>query len=295
MKPVRLIIGVVAIAAFASCSKKLSTDPLSFSVTTNSTTYHAGDTVHFTFTGDPNIISFYSGENGHNYAYINRTTIDGTPQLQFTSYAQYGAQLNTLQLMVSNDFTGTYDSTHIAQATWTDITSRATLSTGANNTPSGIVDLSDFLAQEKPIYIAFKYNGVSGTTQKTWTINNLTLNLLEADSVTMLPITTLATAGWYQVSLKNPAAVWSISTTQLHIGGGNATAADNDDWVISKLLYLNSVLPDVAVPIKNITEKVNSFDYVFSKPGTYKVVFLAANASADEQSSMTKEIDLTIQ
>ncbi len=294
MKHIRLILGVAALTAFASCSKNLSIKPLSFEVTTASKTYKVGDTVHFNFTGNAGFISFYSGENGHNYDYRERTTIDGVPQLQFTSYAQFGTQLNTLQLMVSNDFSGTYDVTNVGQATWTDVTSRATLSTGANNTPSGIVDLSDFLAKKKPIFFAFKYTGATGSTQKTWTINNLTLDLLKPDNTT-LPITDIASAGWKQVSIQNPAVVWTFNATQVRIAGGNAAADDNEDWAITKLLYLNNVAPDVAVPIKNITQIVNSYDYVFTQPGTYKVVFLAANATADEQASTTKEINLTIQ
>lgn len=294
MKHIRLIVGIAALSAFISCKKELKINSLNFGVTANATTYNVGDTVHFTFTGNPDFISFYSGVDGNNYDNRNRTTLDGKPQLQFTSYAQFGAQQNTLQLLVSNNFSGTYDVANIGQATWTDITSRATLSTGANNTPSGIIDLSDFLAQKKPIYFAFKYVGATGSTQKTWTINNLILNLLKPDNNT-LPITDLASAGWKQVSIQNPAAVWTFNATQVRIAGGNATAADNEDWAITKLLYLNNVAPDVAVPIKNITQKVETFDYVFSAPGTYKVVFLAANATSDEQNSTTKEINLTIQ
>lgn len=294
MKHIRLILGIVALSAFISCKKDLKIDSLNFGVTSNATTYKVGDTVHFNFTGNPDIISFYSGEDGNDYANHERTTADGAPQLQFTSYAQYGTQLNTLHLLVSSNFSGTYDSSSISQASWTDVTDRATLSTGADNTPSGIIDLSDILAQKKPVYIAFKYTGTSGSTQKTWTIKNLTLNLLKTNNK-ILPVTDIASAGWKQVSILNSAAVWSISASQLRIGGGNATADDNEDWVISKLLYLNNVSPDVSIPIKNITQKVKGFDYIYSSPGNYKVVFLAANATADKQESTTKEIDLTIQ
>lgn len=294
MKHIRLVTVLLTSMAFASCSKELAFEPLSFGVTTSSTTYKVGDTVHFTFTGSPDIISFYSGEEGNNYAFRERTTLDGKPQLQFTSFAQYGTQLNTLQLLVSNDFTGTYTAAQINKATWMDITTKATLSKGADNTSSGVIDLSEFLAQKKPINFAFKYTGTTGSTQKTWTIKNLTLNLLKTDN-NVLPITDLASAGWRQVSIKNSAAVWTIKPTELRIAGGGDKADDNEDWIISKLLYLNQVLPDVAVPIKNITQKRNSYDYVFSKPGNYKVVFLAANATADQQQSTTKEIDLTIQ
>ena len=294
MKQIRLITGLAVMIAFASCNKELTIKPLSFTATTSASTYKVGDTVHFKFTGNPDIISFYSAEDGHDYANRERTAAEGKPQLQFTSYAQYGTQVNTLQLMVSTDFTGTYDAASIAKATWTDVTDRATLSTGGNNTPSGIIDLSDILAQKKPVFMAFKYTGVTGSTQKTWTLKDLTLSLLKTNNK-VLPITDLASGGWKQVSIKNPAAVWSINATQLRIAGGNGSAEDNEDWVISKLLYLNQVAPDVSVPIKNITQQLDSYDYVFTQPGTYKVVFLAANATADKQQSTTQEIVLTIQ
>ena len=293
MKHIRLIVGISALFAFISCNKELKIDSLNFGVTTSKTTYQVGDTVHFNFTGNPDIISFYSGTDGNDYAFKDRTMADGASQLQFTSYAQYGTQDSTLQLMVSNNFSGTYDSTNVVQATWSDITNRAMLSTGQDNTPSGIVDLTDFLTQKKPVYIAFRYTGDTGSTQKTWTIKNFTLNLIKTNSK-IIPVTDIASAGWKQVNILNSATVWSINATQLRIAGGNA-AAENDDWVISKLLYLNNVAPDVAIPIKNITQIVSSYDYVFTQPGTYKVVFLASNATADKQESTTKEIDLTIQ
>lgn len=294
MKHIRILMGLATIALIASCNKDLPYEPLNFNVTTSSSTYKVGDTVHFNFTGNPDIISFYSGEEGNNYEYRERTSADGKPQLQFTSYAQYGTQVNTLQLFVSNDFTANYNADGISKATWNDLTSQATLSTGADNTPSGIIDLSEILAQKKPVFIAFKYTGETGGTQKTWTLKNLTLNLLKPNNST-LPITDLATAGWKQVSILNPAAVWSISSSQLRIAGGNGTADDNEDWLISKLLYLNQVLPDVSIPVKNVTENTDSYDYIFSEPGNYKVVFLAANANGDKQESTTQTIDLTIQ
>lgn len=294
MKHIRLILGMAALTAFVSCSKNLAIKPLSFDVTTSSTTYRVGDTVHFNFTGNPDIISFYSGEPGTNYANRNRVILPGISQLQFTSYVQNAIQLNTLKLLVSNNFNAMYDSANVLNGTWTDITSRALLSTGVTGTPSGIIDLSDFAAKNLPVYIAFKYNAVTGTIQPTWTIQSFNLNLLQPDN-TIMPIATISNAGWKKVNILNPAAVWNITATQLSIAGGNATAATNEDWAISSLLYLNKVAPDVAVSIKNITQVLNSYDYVFKIPGVYKVVFLAGNATADAQQSTTQEVDLTIQ
>lgn len=294
MKRFPFLIAALALIGFSSCSKKLSIEPLSFNVTTSSTTYRVGDTVKFNFSGNADFISFYSGEPGNNYANSSRITLPGISQLQFTSYTQNGTQQNTLKVLVSNNFNGLYDSANIYKATWTDITSRATLSTGVTGTPSGIIDLSDFAAQNKPVNIAFKYVAATGSIQPTWTIQSFNLNLLQPDN-TLFPIATIANAGWKQVSVLNPAAFWGITATQLSIAGGNATAASNEDWAISSLLYLNKVAPDVAVPIKNITQVLDSYNYVFSKPGLYKVVFLAGNATADAQQSTTQEIALTIQ
>ena len=294
MKRVSFLIVVAASVVFASCSKKLSINPLSFNVTTTSTNYKVGDTVRFLFSGNADNISFYSGEPGTNYANRNRVTLPGLSQLQFTSYFQNTTQQNTLKLLVSNNFNGVYDSANIYMATWTDITSRATFSTGVTGTPSGIVDLSDFAAKNMPVNIAFKYVATTGSTQPTWTIQSFNLNLLQPDN-TVLPVATIANAGWKQVNVLNKAVAWAITATQLSIAGGNATSASNEDWAITAPLYLNKVAPDVAVPIKNITQVLNSYNYVFSQPGVYKVFFLASNATVDEQQSTTKEIDLTIQ
>ena len=110
-----------------------------------------------------------------------------------------------------------------------------------------------------------------------------------------LPVTDIGSAGFKQVSILNPAAVWSINATQLRIAGGNETAEENEDWAISKLLYLNNVAPDVAIPIKNVTQNSTTFEYVYSQPGNYKVVFLAANANGDKQENTMKTVEINIQ
>ena len=57
----------------ASCEKELEPKPISFDVTTAGKTYHAGDTVFFTLSGNPDIITFYSGQPGTDYAFKDRT------------------------------------------------------------------------------------------------------------------------------------------------------------------------------------------------------------------------------
>ncbi len=85
------------------------------------------DTVRFTFTGNPYYLTFYSGEPYHRYEYRDRETAGAGSAIVFHLCIDNGVTgTNTLALMVSTDFSGVYDSTNIYNATWTDITSKAT-------------------------------------------------------------------------------------------------------------------------------------------------------------------------
>jgi len=158
----------------ASCNKEISdiTSP-TFDVTVASTTVQAGQPIKFNFTGNAHTISFYSGETLKEYNYKDGRVIDVTgagATMEFTSSQQIVAgttwQPNQLSILASNDFNGDYSSLDkVKAATWTDITSRFTLSPGTSTafTPSSPantkVDISDLLSADakKPIYIAFKY------------------------------------------------------------------------------------------------------------------------------------------
>ena len=100
--------------------------------------------------------------------------------------------------------------------------------------------------------------------------------------------------GWQQVDFKNPAAVWSITTAQLLMFGGNATADDNEDWVISKGFNPWQIAPDAGVGLKNVSGVMNEYAYVYKNPGTYKVVFDASNVRYNGEKRLTREVTLTI-
>jgi hypothetical protein len=68
-----LVYLLVAVIICTSCEReKVSVPSLEVSVT--SATYKAGDTVTFNFKGNPDNITFYSGEPGHQYEHRDRTT-----------------------------------------------------------------------------------------------------------------------------------------------------------------------------------------------------------------------------
>jgi hypothetical protein len=289
-------IAVLLMMAFA-CTRTAVTAP-DFNVTLNSTTYKAGDTVYFTFSGNPDFVTFYPGDSAHAYKNRERFTAAGTPQLQFSSLMATGTQDSTLHVMISTDFAGPYDSTSIYQAHWADITARAVLSTGGTtSTPSGIIDLSDYGNDGKPVYLAFKYLGFkTASAQRTWTIPTFSvINLLKEENTNMPVAGTLGDGGWIGVNMKDSVVKWSVSATQLQIKGGAANSNETEDWVISKGLSLNKAVADVGLPVKNISaNKVKTYYYIYNKPGTYTATFAVSNTTVYDNKSGVKELQITV-
>jgi len=292
----KLFIIAVIIVFAAACNKK-TVDATGFSVTTDKETYTLADTIRFSFTGNPWYLTFYSGEPYHKYEYSDRVTAPGVPQLSFSTQMATGSQKNTLRLMVSTNFSGVYDSTNIYQATWADVTDKAILATTNTATVSGTIDLTQFITNDQPVYIAFKFIGSAGSAQRTWTIKSVALtNVLADNTAYSLWGIAESTAGFKSVPMKAPGVAWTISTTQLLIKGGTTTSSpEAEGWVISKPLNLSKVLPDTGTPLKNMTTTMSSFSYMYDIPGSYKATFVAANISRYDDKSDVQEVPITVQ
>lgn len=183
---------------FTSCEKINTILPFDFDVKsvrvdgTATNEFLLKDTVRFTFTGNPDVITFYSGKVGQRYDFRNREEAIGKPVVTFLSAMSAAGQTNTLSLLVSPDFKGVIDSVkweivkrdtintskRITEATWTDITSQAKWSDGTSNTAvnSGEVDLSDIASKYKQVYLAFRYTALPDKVQPKWTITGLQVN-----------------------------------------------------------------------------------------------------------------------
>ncbi|MEV4886380.1 DUF5017 domain-containing protein [Chitinophaga ginsengisegetis] len=287
---------LIIVIIFISCAKEKVTTP-SLEVTTSSLTYKAGDTVTFNFTGNPDNITFYSGEPGHNYEFRDRTTAENDLQINFKSLVQFGLIYKNLQLLVSNNYSGAADTTSVRAATWTDISDRAVFSTGQDNTPSGTISLKEFADPKNTaarIYVAFKYTDYKKTQgQNRWVIRTFEANNISADGV-VSPLAVLSSGGWKAFDFKNPASVWSVTTAQLLMFGGNKDADDNEDWVITKGFDPFYIKPDAGVALKNISTVLPSYKYVYAKPGTYKVIFDVSAVRYNGEKRTTKELTLTI-
>ncbi|MBS1567303.1 MAG: DUF5017 domain-containing protein, partial [Bacteroidetes bacterium] len=183
MKKIYAIVFPAALLCIAACTKKLAVDMPSLSVSLDpkrlvgdTFVYKLGDTTNFIFNGSAGNIAFYPGDAGRAYDNRSRTLALGAASLSFSSKAEFGTQTNTLQLLAISKLK-LLDSASVVNAAWTDITSRAALATSATVVNSGNINVTDLVSGAgDSLFIAFKYSGVTGSTQRTWTITNFTIN-----------------------------------------------------------------------------------------------------------------------
>ncbi|NDW08720.1 DUF5017 domain-containing protein [Dysgonomonas sp. 520] len=251
------------------------------------TEYHVGDTVTFRFSGNPDNIVFYSGETGHNYELKDRLYADNDLLVDFKSYVSLGVIDQNLQCYVSNDFNGVYDETNVEKATWTDISHLFTFSTGADQVPSGVVNLKSYVSEvdTAQVYFAFRY---TDTGQKNrWVIRTINVDKVSPEGV-KTTLATMSTMGWKAVDFST-ADKWTITSAQLLIQGKEP---NNDDWVISKPFRVKTSIADEGVALKNISTKMNEYKYVYQEAGTFKAVF--ATSSVWYSGSEYSETEVTV-
>ncbi|RZK43418.1 MAG: DUF5017 domain-containing protein [Pedobacter sp.] len=294
----KIYTAILGLLVLTSCKKLEVTDP-EFNVSTAKTTFKVGEVVNFALTGNPDLITVYRGIPGENYEFRTRVEANGIPQLNFTTLIQNPGQLNTLRLMASSDFSGKYDPAGVAAATWTDITSRAVLSTGADNTASGTIDLSDLKVAGKPLYLAYKYQGYEHATlrQPAWFIRTFNVNNVLPEGRTSV-VSAIAQVGWVAVDVKNPSVVWAVPATGQATINGTGTDAinvDNEDWLISRAFNLSAVSADIGTGLKTATTTLSNYTYTYTTPGNYTATFIATNASKDDSKQIVRQIALTIE
>jgi hypothetical protein len=336
---IQRIFPFVLVLLSLSCTKDFQAGNVDFDVKIVNTsklaavTFKAGDTVSFIFNGNPDRISFFSGEKGRRYEYRNRVSDTSTNvQLYFSTALNTPAASGSLSLLVSTDFKGytqnnAIDSINIPLATWTDISSRAAFATNATTVNAGPVKLADYAAAGKPVYLAFKYLANSGVTQSKWTVSNIGVRHITNDttyvidsSAFILPVTFPSwtiSPGWGAVNVSNPALKFSptvsAQTATAFVVGGNGTAATaekTENWIVTGPLNLSRVLPDAGVPVKDMTSNAATTSYAgintttpafanyayrFMRPGIYNITFLASNDNTNGQNVVAKTYTITVQ
>jgi hypothetical protein len=318
------ILAALSFVFWTACTEEhtIVLEPSDFDVKTAASTYKVGETVQFDLAGNPDVITFYSGELGSKYENRMRTQLAGAPKLLFQAQMQQGKFSNgdTLQLLVASNVKSA-DSASLIGATWTDITNRNTKWAKTMSTTfvaSDTIDLADFNTAES-VSLAFKVIGKKDTSvaQRKWSIQNLVVNNNLPDGTVTPVVSTFANAGWIQLSTKNFAYAWDVGTPNVsgvtalkNTSGGTIRTAypitfepsttkgtdDNEDWLISSPINLKTVKADAGFVVKNTTSAPQTnYKYVFKKAGVYTVNFVGLNANITDKKEVVKQIQVTIQ
>ena len=305
---------VYPIAAFLlfSCTKPGVVTP-EFNVSTEKSTYKVGENVVFNLSGNAQVISFFSGEPLKDYAFKNDRIIQpGFLNVSFSTGVAYGTHPDLLSVWVSNDFNGKYTMEDVLAATWTkDISKDFILAPNSMNStatassvPSGVVDIKAAAVDKtKPLYLAFRYYKTPdavGGTQRNWFVRNLNIQTGTILGTQVLfsdtrNLNLIYDHNFTTDALKNSTLSSSSMTIRVPSTLPNDTV---QVWAITPPLSVADFDngPDRPVPIRGYRdETLKTYEYVFNKPGTYNVVFVAKNSNIyGESGEIIRQIPITI-
>lgn len=317
---------------FTACENELTQDAeLSVNVSTDNGVSFDGQTIsvkkgtpiQFHFNGDPDFLTFFSGEPGSEYRYRQRVTVDeseiASSILKFTVTPQYGKPANTLTMFVSKDFPGLeknnfeVDSVLVEQHPWETLIP----SSDFPETPkaqSYEIDMRPYMGQR--IAIAIRYLGQDITsTQSRFTFNNMQIvnqmsngqeTTLAATSFGFTPINMLnkhnlsdqksmTSNRAYGTVTNNTSGIWNFTNMNaFFIHSSSANTALKYSWLVSNLFVVNACSPDTGTGLKNITQTVDTYNYTYNEPGTYTATFVGTNGNYKKETSVVREYKVVV-
>ena len=313
--------GILLAALFASagCSKEDSVDMPSFEVTLPGSVFKVGEPVAFSLSGNPDIISFYSGEAGNAYEYKDKDRITPAEMtLSFTTLASSGTAGYPNPAMApisySTDFDGDYTEEGVRRATWTDISDNFKFPTDVGQSiPSGTMFIDDlFPADGRPLYFRFHYQvdkfdqsaaGGKGNGRTQVNIQNFLINGMTASGST--PVYDVLTSGWQCVLTPSyddcpTANLPSMPGTspRILLRSDFRPTQDRECWAVSGPLYRAEDVntgPDMGVGIKTVSDPgVMRYEHTYTTPGTYTVTFVGANSNVYGRKEVVRQLTLTV-
>ena len=312
----KTIIITAALMAFCACEHDIErvTD---FNVTLDAeNTYIAGEPVRFNFDGEVDNVIFYSGETGSQYQYKDRYTVPAedvlAANLDMDFQARYGVA-GALEIWVSKSFEGLNGADGAADRAaiqamvdggmqgWTKLDYQEGAST---KWTEQTFDLSEYVEN---FCIAFHWCPTDITaTQRTYWINgSLSLEIADTDpskmDISEFGFKTVMMNEEIEDPYKKNAGNGSIILNNPGTGalifqgvGANALPYALDGWAISTPAPLNRVANDKSVVIKNLQNYMNTYEYVWNKPGTYEVVFVGTNSDYLSATAQVKTVTINI-
>lgn len=327
-----LMAASIASLTFASCESEFTKDAeLNVNVMTNESVNFDGQTitakkrtpVEFLFSGNPDFLTFFSGENGKKYEYRERTTVDESEiessTLKFTLTPQYGNPAGILTMYVSSSFPGiekgnfTSDSILVEQHSWEVLIPPTDFPTTLKSKTYEI-DMKSYIG--KRIAIAICYKGQNkNVAQSKFTFSNMQIvnsmsngqkTVFAAGSFGFTPVNMLnrhnlpdqksMTANRaYGTVTNNTSGIWNAKDwNTFFIHSSNANTALKYSWLVSNLFVVNACSPDFGTGIKNVTQSLNSYRYAYNEPGTYTATFVGTNGNYKQEKSVIREYKVVV-
>lgn len=294
-------------------------------------TVKKGSPITFQLGGAPDFLTFYSGEAGKEYRYKDRTEVNPdeitSSRLQFSLQAQYGKPANIMQILISDDFPGLAtnnfkaDSTLVEQHEWQTLIPQAELPQKAT-TISYDVDMTPYLG--KRIAIALRYEGIDNSAvQSRFQFNNMAIvNTMENGLVTSLSASSFGFTALnmyythpdvlnatgvsgnrtnviggkpYGTATNNTSGVWNLAKFDaFFIHSTPANTPLMYAWLVSNLIVANGCTPDAGTGIKNISQRLDTYNYTYTEPGTYTATFVAVNGNYKQEIEKVYEYQVVV-
>ncbi|TZF83003.1 DUF5017 domain-containing protein [Pedobacter sp. BS3] len=302
---------VSMLLTMAACKDPYEVTEPVFNVSTEQTVYAVGERIKFTIEGSPDMINFYSGSNGNDYAYHDKERIyDIVPKLSFRAAKFAGNNSDCAELLYTTDFDGNYTYDNVKAVNWINISNRFTIppivGTAASFSDAGTADISDLVVEGKPICFAWhcKTNEASQRTRFQVTDFNVNgENQNDSDLSGVLYSQAQLSFQWVlnadaanqasnKPSVTNTLVYWDgiFDNTAGPLKEGYAVSAP---VTISDQINLGLDKPQVIKSIQN--ENMTEFYYTFDKAGEYEVAFVGYNVNYKGKKEAVKKIKLTIQ
>lgn len=315
-----------------ACDKRLDEDVKLDMKVTSEEAYNIGDTlvvkrstdVVFNFSGNPDFITFYSGENGREYSkrHLTESPVDQiTSRLELATKTQYGSNATvagTLKVYISTEFTGMVknnkktDSIAVEKTNWIDITDLCQIPQKPGGaSPRVNVPLDQYLGKQR-LTVAFEYHTTDNSSaQPVWEIydlkvvNTLISNGIESNikavnmGFTPLDMYAVGNAAYNTVSDQTP-GVWNVSNIsnasdpKIRIHSTSTGGILNHDWLISNPFIINARTPDSGIGIKTITTRLDSYKYRYDTTGVYVVTVIGRNSNFESTSEVVREVVLKV-
>lgn len=313
-----IICAIVATLTMVSCDDlwTIETED-TLTITLRNNKVYTQEDVVFDFTGDADVISFFSGEEGSEYKHFSdERTYEGVPYFTFSSAFQAGEQWmlqnepdvekRPLSIMYSTDFAGNYTNEGIAAATWVDLTDKFTFPTSkvssakdaSLTTSAGVYPLAELLAEgdmAKPITFAVRYHmnpvaGVEPLERSRAAIHKFSITNrcdeegLEVDYATQADLNFTLVASGYNAA-DSTTNYLPTKGSYLWFDCATSQPDEREVWAVSRTITLDGTIHggcDVPVCVKAYDNMPpTSYIHSYSEVGDYEICFMITNTSTD--------------